>query len=166
MRALSFRSLAAVPAGLATRCYGGQYGARPPVGGRHSRGGSLPYPDRRNVPTEPQIVARLITFFPPNKAFVPISRWAAALPDDLRETLVPYGGLGAFVSAQSNFFMIRKENGMTVASLSAMGTELAREHERKEKQERKRAEKFNQRRGNFAPRGRSFSPFRGDPSRK
>ncbi|CBZ27329.1 conserved hypothetical protein [Leishmania mexicana MHOM/GT/2001/U1103] len=166
MRVFCLRSLAALPAGLAARFYGGQGGARPPVGGRYARGGGPPYPDRRNAPTEPQIVARLITCFPRIKTFVPISRWAATLPDDLREALVPYGGLGAFASAQSNFFMIRKENGVPVASLSAMGAELAMEHERKEKQEQKRAEKFSQRKDNFSPRGRSFSPSRGGPPRK
>ncbi|KAG5477658.1 hypothetical protein LSCM1_04951 [Leishmania martiniquensis] len=161
MKALSLRSLASVPSGVAARCYSGQGGGRSPAGGRYSRGGGPLYQDRRNAPTEPQIVARLITCFPSSKTFVPISKWAAALPDDLREILVPYGGLSAFASAQSNFFMIRKENGVTVASLSAMGTELAREHEKKEKQEQKRAEKFNQRRERFAPRGSSFSPERG-----
>ncbi|CAG9574470.1 conserved hypothetical protein [Leishmania major strain Friedlin] len=166
MRVLCLRSLATWPAGLAARFYGGQGGARPPAGGRYPRAVGPPHPDRRNVPTEPQIVARLITCFPRINTFVPISRWAAALPDDLREALVPYGGLGAFASAQSNFFMIRKENGVTVASLSAMGAELAMEHERKEKQEQKRVEKFNQRRDKFASRGRSFSPSQGGPSRK
>ncbi|KAG5493010.1 hypothetical protein JKF63_01591 [Porcisia hertigi] len=166
MRALCPQSLAAVSVGLAARYYGGQSGAQPPTSGRYVRGGGPSYQDRRSAPTEPQIVARLITFFPRNKTFVPINKWAAALPDDLQETLVPYGGLSSFASAQSNFFMIRKENGVTVAALSAMGTGLAIEHGRKEKQEQKRAEKFNQRRGNFAPRGRSFSPARGGPPRK
>ncbi|GET88846.1 hypothetical protein, conserved [Leishmania tarentolae] len=165
MRVRCLRSLAAMPAGLAARWYSGQGGARPPAGGRYTQGGGTPYADRRNVPTEPQIVARLITFFPRINTFVPISRWAAALPDDLREALVPYGGLGAFASAQSNFFMIRKQNGVTMASLSAMGEELATEHERKEKQEQKRIEKFNQRRDSFAPRGRSSSTYRGSPPR-
>ncbi|KAG5500646.1 hypothetical protein JIQ42_04665 [Leishmania sp. Namibia] len=166
MRALCLRSVACVPTGVAARCYGGQGSARPPAGGRYSRGGGPLYQDQRNAPTEPQIVARLIKCFPCTKTFVPISKWAAALPDDLREILVPYGGLGAFASAQSNFFMIRKENGVTVASLSAMGTELAMEHERKEKQEQKRAKRFNQKRDSFAPRGRGFSPARGGLPRK
>lgn len=142
----------------------------PSPGGRYPRGGGPPPPDRRNTPNEPQIIAALIKSFPGDNAFIPINKWASSLPDDLREALVRYGGLGAFATAQTNFFIVRRENGVTLASLSTMGSSLVYENKRKELQEQKRAEKDNRRRSNFAPRDRDrdrdFSSSRRGPPRR
>ncbi|KPA78992.1 putative mitochondrial hypothetical protein [Leptomonas pyrrhocoris] len=162
MRAFRFQPLVVFPVFGIRRFYGGQGGARPPPprsGGRYPRGGGSPPASNRNVPSEPQVIARLIEHFPSQASFVPISRWATALPDDLQEALVPFGGLSAFTRAQANFFIVRQENGVTVASLSPMGSELARQHTNKEKREQKRIEKLNQRRGRNDQRNRGAGPY-------
>lgn len=160
MRAFRFRPLAVFSAIGVQRFYGGQGGARPPQppGGRSPRGGGAP-PSNRGIPNEPQIIARLLEHFPADRAVVPINKWATALPDELQEALVPYGGLSAFTRSQVNFFLVRQENGITVASLSPMGQELSRQHESKEKREQKRAEKAKLQRAKFESRSRNSGPY-------
>lgn len=160
MRAFRFRPLTLLSTMGVQRLYGGQGGTRPPQppGGRPPRGGGPP-PGNRSVPNEPQIIARLIEHFPKGHSFVPINKWATSLPDELQEVLVPYGGLSAFTRAQVNFFLVRQENGTTVASLSPMGMELARQRDSKGKREEKRAEKAKLQRAKFEGRGRGPRPY-------
>lgn len=160
MRAFRFRVLAMFPACGIQRNYGNRGGSvRPPLPsrGRGQRGGGPP-PGNRGLPNEPQIIARLLEHFP-DKGLVPISKWATSLPDDLQEALVPYGGLSAFARSQVNFFIVRQENGVPVASLSPMGTELSRQHKTIERREQRRAEKLNEKRGRFGQRGRGAGPY-------
>lgn len=118
--------------GGSNRVFGGQR-ERYPVSQGY-RGG----PPR---PTEPQLVAKLLELFPVKSAWIPVSKWVQTMPDDVREALVTYNGLGTFVSSQSNFFIVRSENGVKVVSLSTMGAELCRERAQKEKQARKHSER-------------------------
>lgn len=107
-------------------------------------------------PTEPQLVARLLELFPTDKTWVPVSKWAQAMPDEVREVLVAYDGLGNFTSSQTNFFIVRSENGVKMVSLSTMGMRLCRERARQSNYERKRADKdvkFGRRRNSWSSRG-------------
>ena len=160
MRALCLRPLVTFTAVGIHRYYGGRSDSRPPPpGGRFPRGGGGPPPNNRNLPNEPQIIARLMEQFPTHKGFVPISRWATALPDDLQEALVPYGGLSAFARAQANFFIVRQENGVPVVSLSSMGAELSHQRRLKQKQKQKQAEKQREKRAKFDAQIRSSAVY-------
>ncbi|CCW62459.1 unnamed protein product [Phytomonas sp. EM1] len=96
--------------------------------------------------SEPQLVAKLLELFPVEKSWVPVSKWAQSLSDEVKELLVAYDGLGKFVSKQSNFFIVRTENGVKMVSLTTMGVSLCQGREKKEKFERMKSEKFSQRR--------------------
>lgn len=122
-----------LPAGL---CF---YGSSAPVWNKNQLRNS------RQLPSEPQLISKLLELYPEKESFVPISRWVQTFSEEILEALVPYGGLGAFVAAQSNFFMVRSENGVKVVSLSKMGSELCIEKRNKERLALKRNERFNSR---------------------
>ncbi|KAH9597257.1 hypothetical protein LSM04_007202 [Trypanosoma melophagium] len=112
-----------------------------PREGRTTRGGhSQPFSQGgpRNTLSEPQLVARLLELYPSGKSWLPVNKWASSIPEDIQEALVPYGGLAHFAVSQSNFFIVRKENGTSVVSLSTMASSLCAE---REKNIKKRAEK-------------------------
>lgn len=105
-----------------------------------SGGGAVEY-------NEPSLVAKLLELFPEGKSWVPVSKWASDIPEQLQEPLSRFGGLGKFAASQSNFFIVRKENNLNVVALTPMATELCRERAKILKDKEKRAAKFAQRRG-------------------
>ncbi|KEG08443.1 hypothetical protein DQ04_07171000 [Trypanosoma grayi] len=115
--------------------FGGSRDGRPPRGGPPQ---SFSQVARRNTFSEPQLVARLLELYPSGKSWLPVNKWASSIPEDIQEALVPYGGLAQFAVSQTNFFIVRKENGTAVVSLSTMASSLCAE---REKNIKKRAEK-------------------------
>ncbi|RNF04219.1 uncharacterized protein Tco025E_08206 [Trypanosoma conorhini] len=114
--------------------FGGPRDDRPPRGRppqNFSQGGY------RNSLNEPQLVARLLELFPSGKPCMPINKWASSIPEDIQEALVPFGGLAQFTASQSNFFIVRKENGTVVVSLSTMASTLCAKREKTLKTRRK-----------------------------
>lgn len=94
---------------------------------------------------EPELVVRLLELYPVDKTWIPVGKWMHDIPDEVKEALVPYGGLTQFAGTQSNFFIVRKENGVNVVSLSTMGLQLCREKARQDRQNQKQTEKLKQR---------------------
>ncbi|CCD17100.1 unnamed protein product [Trypanosoma congolense IL3000] len=120
-----------------------------PRDGRHQRGTSSPGPSAggcHNRLSEPQLVAKLLEHFPVGKTSVPVNKWAPLVPDEIQEALVPFGGLAQFAAAQTNFFNIRKENGMTIVTLSTMATTLCAERDKIIKKREEKAAAYAARR--------------------
>ncbi|KAH8606313.1 hypothetical protein ERJ75_001530500 [Trypanosoma vivax] len=122
--------------------FGGPRDNRPP---RSAAPHILQAAGYRDRPTEPQLVAKLLEYFPSGRSSVPVNKWASTIPEDVQEALVPYGGLAQFATSQGNFFIPRKENGMTVISLSTMALSLCTEREKNIKK-REKAASFSTRR--------------------
>ncbi|CCW66105.1 unnamed protein product [Phytomonas sp. Hart1] len=96
--------------------------------------------------SEPQLVAKLLELFPLENSWIPVSKWAQSISDEVKELLVAYNGLGNFVGKQNNFFIVRTENGVKVVSLTTMGMSLCQRRQKKWNIERVRSDKFGQRR--------------------
>ncbi|ESL09854.1 hypothetical protein TRSC58_02421 [Trypanosoma rangeli SC58] len=93
----------------------------------------------RNSLNEPQLVAKLLELFPSEKPWTPINKWASSIPEDVQEALVSFGGLAQFAASQGNFFIVRKENGTVVVSLSTMASTLCAKRDKNKKREEKAA---------------------------
>lgn len=121
---------------------------------RFGSGGATEY-------NEPALVAKLLELFPTAKGWIPISKWSHDLPETLQEPISRFGGLGKFATSQSNFFIVRKENNITVVALTPMATELCREKAKVIKEREKQMAKLALRRGGRGGRG-GFGRGRGN----
>lgn len=166
MRALSLSAWISVPAAAGIRSYGTGGVTRPPPNGRHLSVGGASAVRGGVTMNEPQLIVRLLEHFPLGKTAIPIAKWAPALPDELQEALVLYGGLGSFANSQSNFFIVRKENGVNVVALSSMGLELCIERNSIEKQTNKRIGKVERKKDKFPPTRRDGITGRQPPGRR
>ncbi|PBJ79775.1 hypothetical protein BCY84_02192 [Trypanosoma cruzi cruzi] len=108
----------------------------------------------RNSLNEPQLVAKLLELYPSGKSWMPINKWASSIPEEIQEALVAFGGLAQFTASQSNFFIVRKENGTVVVSLSTMASELCAKREKNIKKREEKAAAFSARRRDDSRRQR------------
>jgi hypothetical protein len=85
-----------------------------------------------NRPSEPQVVAKLIELYP-NQTFIAVHQWARVLPEEVKEVLASYGGLGSFLRSQPNFFLVKKENEVLSVCLTPLSSNLQAKKYYKEK---------------------------------
>ncbi|CBH17425.1 uncharacterized protein TEOVI_000495000 [Trypanosoma equiperdum] len=124
--------------------FGGPRDGRPQRGSPPPQGSS--YGGSCNRLSEPQLVAKLLEHFPVGKTSIPVNKWAPFVPEDIQEALVPFGGLAHFAASQTNFFIVRKENGLTVVTLSTMASTLCVEREKSIKKREEKAAAYAARR--------------------